>query len=124
MSRMFTNGPGDRDSIPGWVIPKTQKKWFLILPCFPLHLGVVAIEKGNAGSPLIKIIIDKAKELCLPYYLPIAGCGEKRLIHAYLKGISMKWNVKSLVQDLNLVYRLHYPMTLILTLSVTWHINK
>ena len=25
MSRMFTNGPGDRGSIPGRVIPKTQK---------------------------------------------------------------------------------------------------
>ena len=25
MSRMFTNGPGDRGSIPGGVIPKTQK---------------------------------------------------------------------------------------------------
>ena len=24
MSRMFTNGPGDRGSIPGRVIPKTQ----------------------------------------------------------------------------------------------------
>ena len=25
ISRVFTNGPGDRGSIPGWVIPKTQK---------------------------------------------------------------------------------------------------
>ena len=25
MSRMFANSPGDRGSIPGWVIPKTQK---------------------------------------------------------------------------------------------------
>ena len=25
MSRVFTNGPGDRVSIPGRVIPKTQK---------------------------------------------------------------------------------------------------
>ena len=25
MSRVFTNGPGDQGSIPGWVIPKTQK---------------------------------------------------------------------------------------------------
>ena len=25
MSSVFTNGPGDRGSIPGWVIPKTQK---------------------------------------------------------------------------------------------------
>ena len=25
MSRVYTNGPGDRGSIPGRVIPKTQK---------------------------------------------------------------------------------------------------
>ena len=25
MSKVFANGPGDRDLIPGWVIPKTQK---------------------------------------------------------------------------------------------------
>ena len=25
MSRVFTNDPGDQDSIPGRVIPKTQK---------------------------------------------------------------------------------------------------
>ena len=28
MSRVFTNGPGDRFSIPGQVIPKTQKMVF------------------------------------------------------------------------------------------------
>ena len=28
MSRLFTNGPGDRGSIPGRVIPKTQKMVF------------------------------------------------------------------------------------------------
>ena len=25
MSRVFANGSGDQGSIPGWVIPKTQK---------------------------------------------------------------------------------------------------
>ena len=25
MSSVFANGPGDRSSIPGWVMPKTQK---------------------------------------------------------------------------------------------------
>ena len=66
------HGPGDRDSIPGRVIPKTQKilldaallntrhyklknkgkvdqsrEW----SSAPLHLGVVAIEKRAFGSP-------------------------------------------------------------------------
>ena len=71
--RVFANGPGDLGSIPGRVIPKTLK-WNLIPPCLtlsiirygsrvkwrqswewssalPLHLGVVAIEKGAFGSP-------------------------------------------------------------------------
>ena len=30
MSRVFTNGPGDRGSIPGRVMPKTQK--MLLMP--------------------------------------------------------------------------------------------
>ena len=77
MSRVFANGPGDRGSIPGWVIPKTQKmvldailfstlyykmringkleqswEWTSTLP---LDLIVVAIEKGAFGSPTTKV---------------------------------------------------------------------
>ena len=33
--RVFTNGPGDRNSIPGRVIPKT-KKWYLMPSCLTL----------------------------------------------------------------------------------------
>ena len=70
--RVFANGPGDLGSIPGRVIPKTQK---MVLDASllntqhykvrikgkveqsregvapPLHLGVVAIEKGAFGLP-------------------------------------------------------------------------
>ena len=64
MSRVLVYGPGDRDSIPGQVIPKIQK-WYLMPACFTLshhkvrikgkveqslYLGVVAIEKGAFGS--------------------------------------------------------------------------
>ena len=74
MSRVFANGPGDRGSILGRVIPKTQKlvldttllntqyhkvsikgkarqsrEWSSTLPC------VVAIEKGAFGSPSTKV---------------------------------------------------------------------
>ena len=70
--RVFTNGSGHLGSILDRVIPKTQK-WYLMPPCLslsimrcgsrvkcsnpgkewrpPLHLGVVAIEKGDFGSP-------------------------------------------------------------------------
>ena len=77
MSRVFANGPGDLGSIPGRVIPKTQKmvldsallntqhykvrikgkveqsrEWSSVPP---LHLGIVAIEKGAFGSPSTKL---------------------------------------------------------------------
>ena len=77
MFRVFAHGLGDLGSIPGRVIPKTQK--MLLDPsllniqqykvgikgkeeqsrernsALPLHLGVVAIEKGAFGSPSTKI---------------------------------------------------------------------
>ena len=71
VGRVFANGPGDQDSIPGWVLPKTQK---MVLDTsllntqhyevhikgkleqssersstLPLHLGVVAIERKPLG---------------------------------------------------------------------------
>ena len=58
MVRVFANGLGDLDSIPGQVISKTQKmasevreaiqgkEW-----CPPLHLSVVAIKKGAFRLP-------------------------------------------------------------------------
>ena len=76
MCRVFANGPRDRSSIPGRVIPKTQK---MVLDATLLNtqhykvrikgkveqsrewsgalhlvLGVVAIEKGAFGSPSTK----------------------------------------------------------------------
>ena len=32
MVRVFANSPGDQGSVPGPIIPKTQKKCHLILP--------------------------------------------------------------------------------------------
>ncbi len=71
MVRVFANGPGGQGSIPGRVIQMTQI-WYLMPPCLtlsiiwyrsrvkwsnsgkgvapPLHIGVVAIEKGAFGS--------------------------------------------------------------------------
>ena len=37
MVRVFANGPRDLGSIPGRVIPKTQK-WYLMLPCLTLSI--------------------------------------------------------------------------------------
>ena len=46
MSRVFANGPGDQDLIPGWIIPKTKKKkkkkkkggGYLMPPCLTLSI--------------------------------------------------------------------------------------
>ena len=75
--RVFANGLGNLGSIPGWVIPKTQK---MVLDAsllntqynkvwikgkveqsrerssaLSLHLGIVAIEKGTFRSPSTKV---------------------------------------------------------------------
>ena len=76
MSRVFANGLEDQGSIPGRVIPKTQKMilYAVLLniqhynvrikgrveqsrekSSAPLQLGVVAIEKGDFGSPSTKV---------------------------------------------------------------------
>ena len=67
MSRVFANGPGHRGSIPGQVIPKTQK---MVLDAALLNTrhykvrikgkveqsrDVVAIAKGAFRSPLTKV---------------------------------------------------------------------
>ena len=44
----FTNGPGERGSIPGWVIPKIQK-WYLRPPCLTLRI----IRYGSKVSEAI-----------------------------------------------------------------------
>ena len=76
MYRMFAKGPGDQGSIPARVIPKikkmvldaallnTQQSKVMIKgkvdqsrewSSAPLHLGVVAIEKGAFGSPSTRV---------------------------------------------------------------------
>ena len=77
MGRVFANDPGDLDSIPGRVIPKTLKmvrdtsllntRQYKVRikgkveksrersSALPLHLGVVAIEKGAFWSPSTKV---------------------------------------------------------------------
>ena len=85
MVRVFANGPGDLGSIPGRVIPKTLK---MVLDTSllntqqykvrikgksgailgkeyrpPLHLGVVAIEKGTFWSPTFYLFIIKRSSI-------------------------------------------------------------
>ena len=66
--RVFVNGPGYRGSIPGKVIPKTQKWYLLNTQHYKVHIngkwsdpgkeaaspvspGEVALKKGAIGSP-------------------------------------------------------------------------
>ena len=52
VGRVFANGPGDRGSIPGRVIPKTKKKWYLIPPCLKLSIirYVSRVKWSNLGK--------------------------------------------------------------------------
>ena len=68
---MFANGPGDLDSNPGRVLPKTQK---MVLDASLVNtqrykVGVVAIEKGALGSPSTKFAnlwaIQKSRKINL-----------------------------------------------------------
>ena len=51
MSRVFASSPGDRVSIPGRVIPKTQK-WYLMSPCLTLSIirYVSRVKWNNPGK--------------------------------------------------------------------------
>ena len=49
MVRVFANGPGNQGSIPGQVIPKTQK-WYLM----PLYLTLSIIRYGSRVSGAIQ----------------------------------------------------------------------
>ena len=54
VGRVFANDPGDLGSIPGRVIPKTQKMVLdtaLLNTSEVKHFGVVGIEKEALGSP-------------------------------------------------------------------------
>ena len=102
MVRVFANGPGNLGSIPGRVIPKTQKildtslltlsiiryvsrvKWSIpgkgVAPS--LQLGVEAIKKGAFRSPsdngrqlyfyFILLLESVGKTLCIRFFIAIS----------------------------------------------------
>ena len=53
-SRVFASGPGDRGSIPGRVIPKTQK-WYLMPPCLILIIIRYGsrVKWSNTGTGVV-----------------------------------------------------------------------
>ena len=61
---MFTNGPGDRDSIPCGVLPKTQK-WYLMLPCLTLSI-IRCISRVKWSNPQ-KGVAHSPKPRCSSY---------------------------------------------------------
>ena len=55
MSSVFTHGPEDLGSIPGRVLPKTFKKWYLIPPCLTLSIirYVSRVKWSNPGKEVV-----------------------------------------------------------------------
>ena len=85
MVRVFANGPGDLGSIPGRVIPKTQKL-FLMPPCLTLSIirYVSRVKWGNLGKGVAlsptpwcssyrkgspRVTLNYGRQLYLLYYL-------------------------------------------------------
>ena len=66
MSKVFTNGPGDRGSILGCVIPKTQKKWYLIHPCVTLRI-IGYVSRVNWSNPG-KGVAPFSASMCSSYW--------------------------------------------------------
>ena len=66
VGRVFSNGPGDRSSIPGRVISeaKKKKKWYLIPPCLTQHYKVWI--KGKWTNPR-KGVVPSSTPWCSRY---------------------------------------------------------
>ena len=62
--RVFANGSGDLGSIPGRIIPKTQK-WYLMPPCLTLRIVSYQsrVKWGNPG----KEVAPSPKPCCSSY---------------------------------------------------------
>ena len=88
MIRVFSNGPGGLDSIPGRVIPNTKIKWYMMLPC--LTLGIIRqgsrVKWSNPGtsvapSPIpwcssyrkgsLRVTLDNGHQLYIYIYIYI-----------------------------------------------------
>ena len=54
---MFDNGPGDLGSIPGWVIPKTQK---MVLDAALLSTQHYKVRTNTLGKGMNPIILPPA----------------------------------------------------------------
>ena len=66
VGRVFVNGPGDLGSIPGRVIPKTLKKWYLILLCLTLSIikHISRVKWSNPG----KSVAPSSTPWCCSYW--------------------------------------------------------
>ena len=64
MSRVFANGPGDRGSIPGQVIPKTQK-CYLMQPC--LWLSIIRYGSRVKWSNAVNGVAPSSTPWCSIY---------------------------------------------------------
>ena len=109
MSRVFTNGPGDRGSIPGRVIPKTQKMVVEATllstqdykvqikskmeqskersSALPLHLGVVAIEKGS-----LRVTPDCGRQLYFYFKIMLMITTVLKCFHTFWRLITFCWH--------------------------------
>ena len=65
VGRVFENGPGDRGSIPGWVILKNQK---MILDDTLLNIQYYKVQIKRKWSKLRKEVVSSPTPLCSSYW--------------------------------------------------------
>ena len=75
MSRVFANGLGDQGSIPGRVIPKTQK--------MVLDDALLNTQQYKVG---IKGKVEQSRK-CVIYYLPTPLLGQDMTQGQFLSGV-------------------------------------
>ena len=142
MVRVFTNGPGDYGSIPGRVIPKTQKMildaTLLNIQHYKVHIKgkVEQSRKRSSASPTpwcssywkgsLLVALNYSRQLYLllthlnlEFSFSKIGCLTKAkeafstlLFHSFPKRIDTMWNTNSFVYDFNSGPCLPFPMTI------------
>ena len=89
MVRVFANGPGDLGSIPGWVIPKTQKLY--LMPPY-LTLNIIKCGSRVKWSNPRKGVAPSPTPRCRSYrkespQLTLYNGGQLYLLYIYKQGL-------------------------------------
>ena len=134
VGRVFANGLGDRDSIPGRVIPKTWK-WYLMPPCLTLIIirYLSRIKWSNPG----KGVAPFPTPWCSSYlkgslWVVLDYSRQFYLLYTHTMRILVAYRCKNYhhltVKVSSLSHLLVFPLSLMgnvyLSITETWYIDR